>query len=122
MARWPVLVPLGQLSITGGTALLLSTNCGPLSGQISPIGLPGQTLRQIILTNTAAAAAGNVYLLPRGSTFAANPGNVIACIMPGQTQTIPGGQPFENGILPENFVLDSDSGKSPVAYGCGIIS
>ncbi|MGA9566852.1 MAG: hypothetical protein WBS19_15105 [Candidatus Korobacteraceae bacterium] len=120
MARWPVLVPLGQLSVTGGRPLLLSTNCGPLGGQAGTDWknppLSGTPFRQITLTNTAGAGAGNLYLLPRGSTFASNPGIVIACILPGQTMPIPYGQPLENGILPENFALDSDSGKSPVAY------
>ena len=124
--RYATLVPLGQLNVVGGTPLALSTNCGALGGQTAKpntlTSTSGTPFRQLILTNSAAAGGGNLYLLPRGNSFAGNPGTVIACIPPGATQPIPYGQPFEGGILPENFVLDSDAGKSPVAYGCGVLS
>ena len=126
--RYNTLVPIGQITVTGGTPVALDVNCGALGGQLQssttfqPSAVPGQALRQVILTNSAASSGGNVYLLPVGKTFAANPTLVFACIQPGQTLAIPNGQPFENGILPENFVLDSDSGKSPVVYGLGILS
>jgi hypothetical protein len=58
--------------------------------------------------------------LPRGSTASANPGNIIAAIMPLQQITIPNGQPFEGGILPENFCVDG--GAAVTVYGCGVIS
>jgi hypothetical protein len=102
--------------------VLLSANCGPLQGTSGPITnynnppLPGQPLRQIILTATVAPAV----LLPRGMTLAANPGSVIAYLPAGIPVSIPQGQPFENGILPENFCLDSTD--TCVVYGCGILS
>ncbi len=126
--RYNTLVPLGKITVTGGTPVALDTNCGALGGQLQssttfqPSTQVATPLRQIILTNSSSSDAGNIYLLPVGKTFAANPNLVFACILPGQTISIPYGQPFENGILPENFVLDSDSGKSPIAYGLGILS
>lgn len=127
MARWTTLVPLGKISGTGGTPVALSTNCGALGGQVgSPQSysnppVPGTPLRQIILT-ADSGNTGQVYLLPRGNTLAANPANVLACIPKGATVAIPYGQPFEGGILPENFVLDSDATDAFVVYGCGILS
>lgn len=123
MARWPTLVPLGNLAVTAaGSTVLLSANCGPLAGKIgapgSNAGVPGTPLRQIILTNSSTTATA--YLLPRGSTASANPGNIIAAIMPLQQITIPNGQPFEGGILPENFCVDGSAAVT--VYGCGVIS
>lgn len=123
MARWPTLVPLGNLAVTAaGSTVLLSANCGPLAGQIgapgSNAGVPGTPLRQIILTNSSTTATA--YLLPRGRTASANPGNIIAAIMPLQQITIPNGQPFEGGILPENFCVDGSAAVT--VYGCGVIS
>jgi hypothetical protein len=61
-----------------------------------------------------------VYLLTKGSTFAANPGNVIAVIPPtGVPVPIPYGVLLENGILPENFCLDADTNGNFV-FGYGI--
>lgn len=126
MARWPTLVPLGNLVVSAaGSTVLLSSNCGPLAGQISgpnylnpPV--PGTPLRQIILTNTAAAGGAVAYLLPRGNTAAANPGNILMAIIPQQTVAIPNGMPFENGILPENLCVDGSAAVT--VYGCGVIS
>ena len=126
MTRWATLVPLGKISGTGGTPVSLAVNCGPLAGQISGANylsppVPGTPLRQIILT-ADGGNTGQVYLLPRGSSLGSNPGNVLACIPKGETVAIPWGQPFEGGILPENFVLDSDGTDAFVVYGCGILS
>lgn len=119
MAKYVTLVPLGKISGTGGTPVPLSVNCGQLQGTIA--GVPGQALRQIILT-ADGGNTGQVYLLPRGSSLGSNPGNVLAMIPKGGTISIPYGQPFEGGILPENFVLDSDSTDAFIAYGCGVLS
>lgn len=123
MARWPTLVPLGTLTLaTPGTTVSLAANCGALGGQTaapgSNAGVSGTPLRQIILTNSTAST--NAFLLPRGSTASGNPGNIIACIPGGATIAIPYGQPFEGGILPENFVLDCSAACT--VYGCGILS
>lgn len=123
MARWPTLVPLGAMTVSAtGTTTSLAVNCGALGGQLgapgSGAGVPGTALRQIILTN---GSVGNAYLLPRGMTAAANPGSIIAYIPKGAVVAIPYGQPFEGGILPENFCLDADT-SSTIVYGCGIIS
>src|ERR1017187_1506470 len=122
MTRWNTLVPLGNLVVSGaGTTISLAANCGPLGGQTGtdwnnpPV--PGQSLRQIILTN---AGGGIAYLLPRGNTASANPSNILLSIPSGATVYIPNGQPFENGILPENFVLDGSAACT--VYGCGILS
>jgi hypothetical protein len=117
------LVPLGTLTLTAaGTTVSLAVNCGPLAGQVitqnAPLPLPGTPLRQVILTN--ATAATNAFLLPRGMTAAGNPASILACIPGGATLAIPYGQPFEGGILPENFVLDCSA--ACVVYGCGILS
>lgn len=121
MAKWPVLVPLGAMAVSAaGTTVSLAVNCGPLGGQIgnyqNPTA-PGQALRQIILTNKGT---GNAFLLPRGSTASGNAGNIMAYIPSGATVSIPYGMPFENGILPENFVLDGDAACT--VYGCGVLS
>ena len=124
MARWPTFVPFGKITVTGGTPLALSTNCGPLGGQTaapgSGGGVPGTALRQIVLTNSTGNALA--YLLPRGSTAASNPGNILAVIFGGQTVAFPYGQPFENGILPENFVIDADAATTISVIGYGILS
>jgi len=123
--RYNTIVPLGSLAVAAeGTTVLLSANCGPLAGQAGPITdynnppLPGQPLRQLILTNTSTTATA--YLLPRGQTFTGNPGTVIAAILPGKTLVLPYGQPFENGVLPENFCLDGSAAVTVI--GCGILS
>lgn len=121
--RWNTLVPLGLITLTAaGTTVSLAVNCSPLQGQTggtqaSPP-VSGQALRQLILTNTAAT--GIAYLLPRGQTAAANPGNVFCAIGPGQTVYIPNGHSFENGLLPENYVLDCSAACT--VYGCGVLS
>ena len=123
MARYATLVPLGNLVVSGaGSTVLLSVNCGPLAGQLgapgSNAGVPGTPLRQIILTNSSTTATA--YLLPRGSVASSAPGSIIAAIMPGATIAIPYGQPFEGGILPENFCIDGSAAVT--VYGCGILS
>jgi hypothetical protein len=125
MARYNTLVPLGAMTVSAtGTTTLLSVNCGPLGGQVGNLNdyqhppVPGTPLRQIILTN---GNVGNAYLLPRGKTAAANPESIIAYINKGATVVIPFGQPFEGGILPENFCLDADT-SATIVYGCGVLS
>jgi len=122
MARYTTLVPLGSLVVSvAGATVLLSANCGPLGGQTgkpnTTTAVPGTPLRQIILT----ATGNDAVLLPRGGTLAANPGSVIAYLPKGVPVAIPYGQPFEGGILPENFCIDIPGGASTV-YGCGVLS
>jgi hypothetical protein len=122
--RWPTLVPLGALAVaTQGTTILLSLNCGPLQGKTpgpdyNDPPVPGTPLRQIILT----ATGNDAVLMPRGSTFTGNPENVIAYLPKGVPVAIPFGQPFEGGILPENFCLDIPAASASTVYGCGVIS
>jgi hypothetical protein len=127
MSKFPNIQPLGLLVVSApGTTTLLSTNCGTLGGgtvgtQSNPP-LPGSPFRSIVLqaplTLPSGSNVGNVYVLTRGSTFATNPGNVIAVIAPGATVSIPYAGIMENGILPENFCLDADTaGNSVVGYG-----
>jgi hypothetical protein len=125
--KFPNIQPLGVLTVvTPGTAVLLSANCGPLgggaSGSQSNPPLPGSPFRSIVLqaplTLPSGTNVGNVYLLTRGSTFLGNPGNVVAVIAPGATVSIPYAGVAENGILPENFCLDADTGGNTiVGYG-----
>jgi hypothetical protein len=124
MSKWPNVQPLGTLTVTApGTTTALSANCGPLGGGTTGTWanppLPGSSFRGIVLQATANTNVGNVYLMPRGSTFAANPGNVIAVIQPNATVSIPYGVLLENGLLPENFCLDADTAGN-VVYGYGI--
>lgn len=124
--RWPTLVPLGQITVAAaGTPVSMAVNCGSLGGQTWTVPynydnppISGTPLRQVIITNQGG---GNIYILPRGYTASANPNFIIACIPAGVTLAIPQGQPFENGILPENFVIDADT-SGAILYGCGIIS
>ena len=124
--RWSTLVPLGKITVTGGTTQPLDVNCGALGGQITPATNPlsvqpkGTPLRQIILT-ADKGNGGQIYLLPNGYKASTGAAFILACIPPGDTAVIPYGQPFENGILPENFVVDGDSGTN-IVYGCGILS
>lgn len=122
MARYVTLVPLGNLvCATQGTTIPLSTNCGALAGQVggtqSNPPLPGQALRQLILT----ATGNDAVLMPRGTTFTGNPGSVVAYLPKGVPVAIPHGQPFEGGILPENFVIDVPAAAASTVYGCGIL-
>ena len=119
--RFPNVCPLGKLTVTAaGTTLSLSANCGPLGSQIggtqSNPPTPGTALREINLT-ADKANTGQVFLLPRGYTASANPGLILAVILPGQTVALPHGQ-SQFGLLPENFVLDTDTASQSV-YGCG---
>lgn len=127
MSYFPNIQPLGTLTVSApGTTTLLSANCGSLGGntvgtQSNPP-LPGTRLRGIVLqaplSLPSGTNVGNVYVLTRGSTFTGNPGNVIAVIAPGSTVSIPYGVLIENGILPENFCLDADTGgNSVIGYG-----
>lgn len=123
MARWPTLVPLGSLAVsTQGTTVLLSANCGPLGGQLgapgSGAGVPGTPFRQIILT----ATGNDAVLMTRGSTFTGTVGNVVAYLPKGIPVAIPNGQPFEGGILPENYCIDVPAAAASTVYGCGILS
>lgn len=124
MSKYPNLQPLGLLTITvPGTTTPLSTNCGLLGGgtigTLTDPPTPGRALRQFVLQAASNTNVGNVYLMPRGSTFVANPGNVLAIISPnGIPVPFPAGGPFENGVLPENFCLDADTaGNFVVGYG-----
>lgn len=124
--RWSTLVPLGKITVAAGTTQPLDVNCGALGGQVTDITKPlasqpkGTPLRQIILT-ADKGNGGQIYLLPNGYKASTGPQFILACIPPGDTVVIPTGQPFENGILPENFVLDADTGTN-IVYGCGILS
>jgi hypothetical protein len=125
MTYFPNIQPLGLLTVTApGTTTALSANCGPLAG--GTVGTPsnpplaGTALRGIVLQAAANTNVGNVYLLPRGSTLAANPGNVMAVIPPtGVPVPFPYGVLLDNGILPENLCLDADTAGN-VVYGYGI--
>jgi hypothetical protein len=124
MSYSPNIQPLGVLTVSApGTTTLLSANCGPLAGGTvgtpSNPPLPGTPLRQVVLQAASPGNVGNVYVLPRGSTFAANPGSVLAVIQPNSTVPFPYGLPTANGILPENFCLDADTAGNTV-YGYGI--
>jgi hypothetical protein len=123
--RFPNMVPLGKITVTAGTPVPLSTNSGPLAGQAGPITdynnppLPGQALRQILLTADAGNATGTmIYILPRGYTASANPGLILAAIAPGQSVPLPHGFLAGESFLPENFVVDCSTGTASV-YGVG---
>lgn len=121
---YPNITPLGSLTVTApGTTTLLSANCGSLgggsTGTPSNPPLSGTAFRGIVLQAASPTNVGNVYLLPRGSTFTGNPGNVIAVIPPNTIVPVPYGTLLSNGILPENFCLDADAAGNTV-YGYGI--
>ena len=61
-------------------------------------------------------------LMTRGSTFTGTVGNVVAYLPKGIPVAIPHGQPFEGGILPENFCIDVPAAAASTVYGCGILS
>jgi len=116
------IVPLGKITVaTDGTPIALSVNCGPLAGQLgapgSNAGLPGTPLVQIILTAPATNTLG-IYILPRGKTKT-NTDSIIAFINPGNSISLPSGL-VGSAILPENFVVDSDTSGN-IVYGCGFI-
>jgi hypothetical protein len=121
--RFTNIVPLGKITlVTPGTTVLLSVNSGPLAGQAGPITdynnppLSGQALRQIRLS-ADKANTGQMYILPRGYTAAANPGLIIAAIQPGESISLPQGFLGGESMQPENFVVDGDDAGS--IYGCG---
>lgn len=116
------IIPLGKLTVTAaGTTTLLSANCGSLGGSAtgttnSPP-TSGRALREIQLF-ADKANTGQIFVLPRGNTVAANPGNIIAVLVPGSPVSLPRGVSHAAGMLPENFVLDTDT-AGQVAYGSG---
>jgi hypothetical protein len=72
----------------------------------------------LLSTGPATGAnTGNIYILPRGYTAAANPALIILALAPGQIAALPPSG-SQLGMLPENFVVDSDTGPN-VLYGCG---
>ena len=123
-STYPVLVPLGKLTLTGaGTTVNLAVNCGAQAGQVqnqgtpNVVALPGKPFRQLILTNVGNGVA---YLLPRGAQAALNPSLIMLAIPSGATVYLPNGQPFENAFLPENFDLDCSAACT--VYGCGVVN
>lgn len=121
--RYSNLVPLGKCTVSApGTTTALSANCGPLGGQVSsqanPLPVPGTACQQFTL-QADLANAGNLYLLPRGKTFSANPEAIMAQLPPGGAITFPSGLTGP-GIAPENFVMDSDLGAG-IFYGYGVL-
>lgn len=125
MSKFPNIQPLGILVVTApGTTTLLSLNCGNLgggaSGSWASPPLPGSAFRGVVLQAPSNTNVGNVYLLPRGNTLAANPGTIVAIIPPnGVPVPVPYGVLLDNGMLPENFCLDTDTAGNTV-YGYGI--
>jgi hypothetical protein len=123
--RFPNICPLGKIVVvTPGTPVSMAINCGPLGGGVGGTQqnppTQGTALRQVILQADASnTAAKNLYILPRGYTAAANPGLIIAVLVPGQTIVLPpSGSQF--GMLPENFVVDADPATTTaIIYGCG---
>jgi hypothetical protein len=123
VSKYPNIQPLGLLTVvTPGTTTLLSANSGPMGGGVggTPQNPPlaGSAMRGVVL-QASVQNVGNVYLMPRGRTFAANPGDIIALIAPGAIIPVPYGVLLDNGIQPENFCLDADTGGNTV-YGYGI--
>lgn len=123
--RFPNILPLGKITVTTpGTPVSLAVNCGDLQGQTggtqSSPPVPGSPLREMVLTADSNNTTGkNIYILPRGYTASANPGLIIAALAPGQSLALPNGQ-SQLGMLPENFVVDADSGATTAnLYGCG---
>jgi hypothetical protein len=120
--RYVNLVPLGKCSVTAGTPTALSVNCGPLAGQVAsqanPLPVPGTACQQFTL-QADSANGGNLYLLPRGKTFSANPEAIMAQIPAGGGITFPSGLTGP-GLLPENLVIDSDLGTC-IFYGYGVL-
>ena len=116
------LVPIGKVTVsTPGTTVPLSINCGPYGGQAGsdwrnpPV--PGNAWRYCEIQSDPTSA-GNLYVLPRGKTASANPEAIMAVIPIGGSIPFPTGLMSGAGILPENFVLDTDTGPS-IAYGFG---
>lgn len=125
MSQYNAFVPLGRLTITApGATTLLSANCGPYGGQTGTYPnppVPGNAWRAMVIEADSANSA-NLYLLPRGSTVAANPGAIIAKIGPGGSLAFPQGVMLGTGFTPENFCIDMDSGTgSQYAYGYGTL-
>jgi hypothetical protein len=122
--RYANTVPFGKCTVSApGTTTPLSVNCGPLGGQVAsqtnPLPVSGTACQQFTL-QADAGNGGNLYLMPRGATFAANPGLILAQLPPGASIPFPfsaGGGP---GLVPENFVMDSDLGVC-VFYGYGVL-
>ena len=119
--RFPAVCPLGKLTVTAaGTTVPLSTNCGPLAGGVGgTVNSPataGTSLRQVVLYPDKANT-GQVFVLPKGYRASANPALIIAVVAPGIPVTLPPSG-SQLGMLPENFVLDTDT-ASQVVYGCG---
>src|ERR1700722_6504658 len=89
--RYANVVPFGRCVVSAaGTTTSLAVNCGPLGGQIpsgpgpSPavLAVPGTACQQFTL-QADVGNSGNLYLMPRGQTAAANPGTILCVLGPG---------------------------------------
>ena len=123
MSQYNALVPLGRLSVvTAGTTIPLSTNCGAYGGQTSTGSyVPGNAWRGFML-QAAPGNGANLYLLPRGKTVSANPDSILGVIGPGGSLVFPMSGMSGAGVLPENFVLDTDAvSGTNIAYGYGTL-
>jgi hypothetical protein len=125
MTQYNALVPLGEIAITAaGSPTPLSVNCGPYGGQTgtypnAPV--PGNAWRGFEL-QSAVGNGGKIYLLPRGKTAVANPEAILAIIGPGGSLTFPMSSMSGVGVLPENFVVDTDAvSGTQYVYGYGTL-
>jgi hypothetical protein len=123
MSQYNALVPLGKITITAaGVTVPLSVNCGPYGGQTGTYPnppVPGNAWRGFEI-EADSGNGGKIYLLPRGKTAVANPEAILAVIGPGGSLVFPQSSMSGVGVLPENFVLDTD-GTNAVAYGYGAL-
>jgi len=122
---WNNIVPLGKATVASpGATVRLSVNCGPLAGAVQNKSTPlapatvGRKVQQFTL-QAASSNSGNLYLLPAGKTVTANPDQILAVLPPGSSIPFPVASAGGPGLLPENFVFDTDA--SGTFYGYAVL-
>lgn len=121
-APYSGMLPLGKFTIAAaGTTQLLTANCGSQNqSSLATQGVIPTKVYRYVQLQAPTSNTGNIFLLPKGNTAAANPGNILAIVPPGATVPIPPGTIARGSIALDSFCLDTDTSGS-VCYGMAIV-
>ena len=100
--------PLGKLTVaTSGTPILLTSN---LTYKFDGLGHPLRA--QQIRVNAPSGNAGDVYLVFKGSGYAANNGQSVVLLIPKGTERFIEAKNQNNPFQPDNYGIDGTAGDA----------